>query len=61
MSDVAREVCFSVGRNVIDNLDGAKQILKILRGRFAPDAIDSIFRDMVKFTFFKRTEQTADT
>ena len=31
MSDVARKVCLSVGRDVIGNLDGAEQILKILR------------------------------
>ena len=49
MSDVARKVCLSMGRDVIDNLDGAKQILRILRERFAPDAIGSIFQDMVKF------------
>ena len=26
MSDVARKVCFSVGRDIIGNLDGAEQI-----------------------------------
>ena len=40
MSDVARDVRPSVGRDVIDNLDGAEKILKILRERFAPGAID---------------------
>ena len=43
MSDVARNVCVSVGRDVVGNLGGAKQILKMSRERFAPDAIDSIF------------------
>ena len=61
MSDVARKVCLSVGRDVIGNLDGAEQILKILRERFAPDAIDSIFQDMAKFMYFKRTGQNMDT
>ena len=38
-SDVARKVSPSVGRGVIDNLDGVEQILKILRERFAPGAL----------------------
>ena len=61
MSDVARKVCLSVGRDVIDNLDGADQVSRISRERLAPDAADSISQDMVKFLYFKRTEQTMDT
>ena len=61
MSKVALKVCLSVGRGVIGNLDGAEQISKIPRERVAPDAIDSIFQDMVKFMYFKRTDQTMDT
>ena len=60
MSDVAREVCLSVGRDVIDNLDGAEQISRSLRERFAPDAIDSIFQDMAKFMYSKRAGQNMD-
>ena len=30
--------------------DGAEQILRILRGRFAPDAMGVIFQDKPKFT-----------
>ena len=56
MSDVAREVCMRVGKDAIGNSDGAEQILEISRGRFAPDATDSIFQDVVKFTYFKRLE-----
>ena len=61
MSDVARKVCLSVGKDVIGNLDGAEQILQIPRDRFAPDAIDLISQDMVKFILFKRTDQPMDT
>ena len=61
MSDVARKVCLSVGRNVIGNLDEAEQISRIQRERFAPDAIDSIFQDLVKFMNFKRTKRKMDT
>ena len=47
----------TVGKDAIGNFGGAKQILEILRGRFALDAIDSIFQDMAKFTYFKLTGQ----
>ena len=40
LSDVARRVCLSVGRDVIGSLDGAEQISRILRERFAPGDID---------------------
>ena len=61
MSDVARKVRLSVVRDVIGNSDGPEQILEISRKRFAPDAIDSISQDAVKFMYFKRTEQAKDT
>ena len=43
MSDVARKARLSVGRSVIGNLDGADQISKISRERFAPDATGPVF------------------
>ena len=61
MSDVARKVCLSVGKDVVGNLDGVEAILKILRHRFAPDKIDCIFQDIYKFSNFKRTTQDMDT
>ena len=60
-SDAARKVGVRAGKDVVGNLDRAEQILKISRERFAPDAIDSIFRDVVKFMYFKRLGQTMDT
>ena len=51
----------SVDRDVIGNLNGAEQILRILRERFAPDAIDSIFQDMVTFVYFERAGQNMAT
>ena len=60
MSDVARKVCPSVGRDVIDNSDGAERISRISRERLAPDAIDSIFQNVVKVMYFKRTDQKMD-
>ena len=45
------------GKDAIGDLDSAEQISRISRERFAPDAIDSILWDMVKFMYFKRTAQ----
>ena len=61
MADVARKVCLTVGKDVVGNIDGAEQILNILRNRFAPDKADCIFQDITKFLHFKRTTQGADT
>ena len=49
------------GKVAIRNLDGAEQFSKISRERFAPDAIHSIFQDVVKFMYFKRLGQKMDT
>ena len=61
MLDVFRKVCMTVGEDVIGNLHGVARILRILRERFAPDAIDCIFQDMAKFMYFRRTGQNLDT
>ena len=61
LSDVARKVCLSARRDVIGNLDGAAQILRTPRARFAPDAIDSILQEMAKFMSFRRTGQNMGT
>ena len=51
----------AIGKDVIGNIDCGEQILRIWRERFPPDAIDSIFPDMVKFMYLKRTGQKMDT
>ena len=51
----------TVGENVVGNIDGAEQISRKLGARFAPDAIGSIFQDMVAFMYFKRTARDMDT
>ena len=48
------------GKGVIGKSDGAEQLMEISRGRFAPDANDSIFRDVVEFMYFKCLEQKMD-
>ena len=40
MTDIAREVRMSVGKDVVGNVGGAAQILGMLRERFALAAID---------------------
>ena len=42
MTDIARKVCMTVGKGVVGSVDGVADILRILRKRFAPDAIDCI-------------------
>ena len=61
VSDVARMVCLPVGRDVFDNVDGAEQISRFPRERFAPDSAYSIFQDMAKFLYIARTDQNLDT
>ena len=61
LSDAAREVCVTAGKDVVGNLDGAEHIWQILTERFAPDAIDSILHAMAKFMHFKRTGQDMGT
>ena len=61
MADVARKVCTTVGKDVIGNNDGVMHILNILRDRFAPDRVDCIFQDIIKFMNFKKTTQEMDT
>ena len=61
MSDVARKVCLTIGKDVVGNVDGVEAILKIRRRRFAPDIVDCIFRDIHKFMNFKRAIQDMDT
>ena len=61
MTDVAGRVCMSAGKDVVGNIDGVAHTLRILRERFAPDAIGSILQDVAKFTYLKRADQNADT
>ena len=50
----------TVGKDVVGSIAGQGQISEIPRGRFAPDAIGSIFPDVVKLLFFKRAGQRMD-
>ena len=59
MSDIARKVRMAARKDHIGNNGGAQQILKNSRKRFR--ANDSIYQDAVKFTNFKRIDQTMET
>ena len=56
--DIAREVRMAVGKDRIGNNDGAQQIPRILRRRFAPDAICASYPEVAKFMDFERPDQT---
>ena len=60
MDDVARQVCMTAGKDHVMNIDAPQQLPAIMRERFAPDAIDSLYREVVLFLHFKRTDQPVD-
>ena len=60
MPDIARKVRMSVGEDSVGSVGGAGLILRKVRERFAPDAIDGSFQDMLKFTYSERTDQNMD-
>ena len=53
MTDIARKVSMTAGKDHIARNEGVQQILHILRERFAPDAIDAINRGVAKFMNFE--------
>ena len=61
MTEIARKVYMPLGRDHIGSNDGFQQISRILRGRFAPDALDSNYQDVVTFPNFKRAVHTKET
>ena len=60
MTDIARKVRMTIGEDHIANDGGVRPILRILRRRFAPDAIDAMYHDAAEFMNFKRTDLTTD-
>ena len=60
MSDVALTVCVTAGEDVIGNLYRLEQMLRIPRKCFAPDAIGSIFQDVVTLMYFRRADPEID-
>ena len=56
MDSVAEQVCMSAGNLIILNNDGAAEILDILHGHFAPDAVDAVYKEVVRFLHFERMD-----
>ena len=50
----------TIGKDQIANDDGVRRVLRLLRGRLAPDAIDAMYPEVLEFANFKATGQTTD-
>ena len=48
----------AIGKDPIGSDDGARQILRIPRERFAPGAIGASYQDVVEFMKSRQTDQT---
>ena len=55
-----RKVYVAAGSRIILSGDGADRLTDILRENFAPGAADSVYREVVWFSRFKRAAQTMD-
>ena len=58
INTVARAVCMAAGGDVIMDQEGLEKILAQLRDYFAPDDVDSLYQEVVRFLQFERTSQT---
>ena len=55
-----RQVCLADGSDVLGRSDGVAGIWVLLRNNFAPEAADEIRRQVLRFTRFRRTDQSID-
>ena len=60
MDSAARQVCKSAGNEAILKNGGAAQILQIVRGHFAPDAVAAVFQEIASFLRLRRTDQSTE-
>ena len=58
MGPVARDVCLAVGSDHFFWPDGIMEIPQALHDHFAPPALDSVYREVVRFLQLKRAAQT---
>ena len=58
MRDFARHVCITLGMGHVMQPDGFRQMLRLSRKRFAPDAVHTVYQEVVRFSHFKRPDQT---
>ena len=60
MDKIPREVCLTLGNDVLKSDLGVGEIMDALHKDIAPDARDSAFRDVVAFFGLRRTQETLD-
>ena len=60
METVTHQGCPAAGGDFVVNSDEAERIRSILNDYSAPDAVDSIYRELTRFFQCKRTDQTMD-
>ena len=60
MAPAPRQVCVTEGSDISDHSDRVAKILEILRNYFAPEAVDAIHQQVMRFTRFRRTDQSID-
>ena len=58
MDPVAREACMAAGSDQLANQDGVTKITQLLSAHLAPDAADSAYQEVARFSQFKRAAQT---
>ena len=49
MNFMARQVCMAIRKGCIEQDYGVHRLLRILRGRFAPEAVAALYRGVTKF------------
>ena len=57
---VPRQKCLVEGSNMLGHSDGVAKILNIPRNYFAPEAVDAIHEQVMRFTRFRRADQPID-
>ena len=60
MRPARRQVCIAGGSDISDHSDGGSKLSDILRNCFAPEAVGAIRQQVMRFTRFRRTDQSID-
>ena len=57
MRPAPRQACLAAGGDIPDRADGVSKILDILRTYSAPEAVDAIHQQVMRFMRFRRADQ----
>ena len=60
ISDIACQVCMTIGKDFFANNDEAQHLLRVLRESFVSDSVGAVYRDVTKFLNSRRPDQTTD-